>query len=84
MQNNNQPQSQQTTWISVKQRLPKHDKMVIVSDGKKTWGAYFNRTHGKGSDRWAITFSFWHYGHPIPFKAEDITHWMEQPKPPKS
>lgn len=56
-------------WISVKDRLPENDNMVIIWGGI---GFYMN------ANWYTLT------GTSFPRKIEwEVTHWMPLPKPPK-
>lgn len=54
-------------WISIKEKLPENQTLVIVTDGKEV----------SVSDFW----NGWIYLH-MPY-IEKVTHWMPLPSPPK-
>lgn len=61
-------------WISVSERLPKEDEVVLVFGGRSIYTAYYgeNRWGGIG---WHKLNSKYHNCNP--------THWMPLPKPPE-
>jgi hypothetical protein len=61
-------------WISVKERMPKEDEVVLVFGGRSIYTAYYgeNRYGGIG---WHKLNSKYHNCNP--------THWMPLPEPPK-
>ena len=64
-------------WISVKDRLPFKDEIVLVYRGSHI-GDLMNTYTYLGNDEWEDDFGYWS-------RAEDegITHWMHLPAPPK-
>lgn len=59
-------------WISVKDRLPTKDKLVLVINGDRIEIMTY-LGHYKSSLYWVNS-----WGKPI-----DVTHWMPLPEPPK-
>ena len=69
-------------WISVDERLPETDigtgmfggEDILVTDGKFVWPAIYERGRYMsidGPQEWGR------------FKADNVTHWMPLPEPPK-
>ena len=56
-------------WISVKDRLPEHDEIVIICTDKNF--IYAGELVG---DTWFLDNDSW---------TETVTHWMPPPQPPK-
>jgi hypothetical protein len=68
-------------WISVEERLPEHDKLVLVCDANEGVHGYvgiwsFEIDKDDGSDCWYDSGGWWH-------PLEEVTHWMPLPEPPK-
>lgn len=59
-------------WIKVEDRLPVNNERVLICKSGIVDSAYYD------GYRWK-----WDMSHHVP-DAEDITHWMELPKPPDS
>lgn len=57
-------------WISVNDRLPKQGEIVIVFS---CWGEYEDDDYETSIQRFDVDY----------YKANDITHWMPLPEPPK-
>lgn len=61
-------------WINAKERKPRHENNVLITDQKEVWiGDYSKRRKDSG---WAVV-----YDGSIHIPSEDVTHWMELPKP---
>lgn len=58
-------------WISVNDKLPEEDQLVLVANGK-----YFNLRHFC-DDTWFNCLSG------EGFELNEYTHWMPLPEPPK-
>ena len=62
-------------WISVKDRLPEKEKeILIVSDNEVKIGIWSNDCFGEKF----FTTNFEQY-----LNADNVTHWMPLPEPPK-
>lgn len=71
-----QPVSQ---WISVKDRLPKSEKEVLVWY-KYTWDAV-STSYGFGINRWYSNTKQWRNG--CLLKGIEVLYWQPLPEPPK-
>jgi len=58
-------------WISVKERLPENDKMVLIFDDKD------NLDFGIYDQRWIAYFNIYRN-----IKSWEVTHWMPLPESP--
>ena len=71
-------------WISVKDRLPKKNERVLVTDGKKIClhykQSFINWEDAKGEDLYCSCSE--NYDR-CDFREGEITHWMPLPSPPK-
>lgn len=56
-------------WISVEETLPKYGERVLITEGTCVFEAYRSI-----SNKWVRNGIGW---------AEDVTHWMPLPEPPK-
>lgn len=56
-------------WISVEDRLPEEDSVVLVFDGLYVWIAYRNHVLGT----WNVEGD----------SVRAVTHWMPLPEPPE-
>ena len=59
-------------WISVKDRLPKHEENVLLCFGKFMGVGYYDE----------VDQSFYDAEDDYRF-VDDVTHWMPLPSPPK-
>lgn len=59
-------------WISVKEKLPKKDELVIVCFNEKsvTFGKFIEK------NLWFVHGYYW-------FQSTKVTHWIPLPNPPK-
>ena len=62
-------------WISVTERLPEENVVVLVFGGKSIYTAYYGKSKYGGGLVWHKLNSKNHYCNP--------THWMPLPEPPK-
>lgn len=65
-------------WISVTERLPKYNEIVLISNGKSVGDGFLEHRHniiGEEYDRWFTHFS--------DIEEEEVNWWMPLPKPPK-
>lgn len=68
--------SEQTNWISVKDRLPETNQEVLVYRGSHI-GDLMNVYTYVGNDKWEDEYGYWSVT-----DDEGITHWMPLPAPP--
>jgi hypothetical protein len=64
-------------WISVKDRLPEPDVIVLVTDGENVDVSLCQLTYcgdDPNEKTWFNRFYFGHFG--------NVTHWMPLPEPP--
>lgn len=61
----------QSEWISVEDRLPEKEQIVLCC-----LGLVMNVYTYKGDNTWEDSYGYWQ-------KDEPITHWMPLPEPPK-
>jgi len=61
-------------WISVKDRLPTKETYLILYDEKNGCAP------GYYEDQW---WTYFFYGNECNARAENVTHWMPLPTPPK-
>ena len=62
-------------WINVKDRLPEHEDRYLVINGMQQYIMPF-KFNGVG-------LGYWECGYRFHSKANDVTHWMPLPEPPK-
>lgn len=64
-------------WISVKDRLPKKNKNVLIYRGNHIGDMMYVYTY-KGNSEWEDEYGYWSRT-----DEEGITHWMHLPEPPR-
>lgn len=71
----------QPKWISVKERLPEHDQLVLYRELVKTKnGQAYEFDYGEyDSERQVFYGQYFNYR----WLGWDVTHWMPLPEPPK-
>jgi len=62
-------------WVSVKDELPEHDALVLVTDGEHVTIAEWYQEDG-----WSLSRE----DRAIGISSSTITHWMPLPAPPKT
>lgn len=62
-------------WVSVKDELPQHAAVVLVTDGERVTAADWYKEGGWGFSR---------EDKAVGFSPDSITHWMPLPTPPKT
>ena len=83
--------AQQDGWISVDERLPEGGEMVLVSVRNGTASSDPESAHFEAEEVRVVDFGDYNepggymqcYGGPHGAFADDITHWMPTPLPPK-
>ena len=66
----------QTTWISVKDRLPETGTEVLVTDGLHTMVTWCEDTID--GIKWVDNYYTY-----VNVRFREVTHWMPLPEPPK-
>ena len=81
-QGNNQPQSQQTAWIRVLDRMPNNEGDVLLLTTSKiiVLGDLYQGKWRVSGRRWEFVNGAWESD----VQLSDVTHWMPLPKPPTS
>ena len=71
-------------WISVKDRLPENDQLVLVCEDNMTkMSVYHSGIYEHENETWEIYEKHCCGQLPLYYTNADVTHWMPLPEPPK-